>query len=44
MEQIYYGIAVAVYAIFIIRFILSWIGGDFELDADTDLDLSLIHI
>ena len=40
MEQIYYGIAVAVYAIFIIRFILSWIGGDFELDADTDLDIS----
>ena len=40
MEQIYYGIALVVYAIFIVRFILSWIGGDFELDADTDLDVS----
>lgn len=38
MEQIYYGIAVVVYAIFIIRFILSWIGGDFELDADLDIN------
>lgn len=39
MEQIFYGIAIVVYSIFIIRFILSWIGGDFELDADLDLDL-----
>ena len=39
MEQIYYGIAIVVYGIFIIRFILSWIGGDFELDADADVDL-----
>ena len=39
MEQIYYGIAVVVYSIFIVRFILSWIGGDFDLDPDLDLDL-----
>jgi hypothetical protein len=40
MEQIYYGIAVIVYGIFIIRFVLSWIGGDFEMDADADIDVS----
>ena len=40
MEQIYYGVAAIVYGIFIIRFALSWIGGDFELDADADLDIS----
>lgn len=37
MEQIYYGITIIIYSIFIIRFILSWIGGDFELDGDLDL-------
>ena len=40
MEQIYYGIAFIVYAIFIIKFIMSWVGGDFELDGDLDLDIS----
>ena len=40
MEQIYYGVAAIIYGIFIIRFILSWIGGDFDMDVDTDLDLS----
>jgi hypothetical protein len=40
MEQIYYGIAAVFYGIFIIRFILSWIGGDFELDFDGDFDVS----
>ena len=39
MEQIYYGFTIIIYGIFIIRFILSWIGGDFELDADADVDL-----
>lgn len=39
MEQIYYGITIVVYGVFILRFILSWVGGDFELDADADLDL-----
>ena len=39
MEQIYYGITIVIYGIFILRFILSWIGGDFELDADADIDL-----
>ena len=38
MEQIYYTIAIIVYGVFIIRFILSWVGADF--DVDTDLDLS----
>ena len=40
MEQIYYGIAIVFYGIFIIRFILSWIGGDFEFDTDGDFDVS----
>lgn len=37
MEQVYYIVAVIVYDIFIVRFILSWIGGDFDIDADLDL-------
>lgn len=40
MEQIIYGITAIIYAIFFIRFILSWVGGDFELDID-DVDLDL---
>jgi hypothetical protein len=40
MEQIYYGIAVMFYGIFIVRFILSWVGGDFEFDIDGDFDVS----
>lgn len=39
MEQIYYTAAAIIYGIFIIRFILSWVGGDFDIDVDTDLDL-----
>ena len=39
MEQIYYTAAAVIYGIFIIRFILSWVGGDFDMDVDTDLDL-----
>ena len=39
MEQIYYGFTIIIYGIFIIRFILSWIGGDFGLDTDADVDL-----
>ena len=39
MEQIYYTAAAVIYGIFIIRFILSWVGGDFDVDMDTDLDL-----
>ena len=39
MEQIYYTAAAVIYGIFIIRFILSWVGGDFDVDIDTDLDL-----
>ena len=37
MEQIIYGITIALYAIFIVRFTLSWVGGDFDVDADLDL-------
>lgn len=40
MEQIYYTVAAVIYGIFIIRFILSWVGGDFDIDMDVDLDLS----
>ena len=41
MEQIIYGITAVIYAIFIIRFILSWVGGDFDLDMDADGDIDL---
>ena len=37
MEQIYYTIAAIIYSIFIIRFILSWIGGDFDIESDVDV-------
>ena len=37
MEQIYCTIAIIVYAIFIIRFILSWFGSDFDFDDDLDV-------
>ena len=38
IDQIYYAVALTVYSIFIIRFILSWVGADF--DVETDLDIS----
>ena len=41
MEQFIYGITIVIYAVFIIRFILSWVGGDFDLDMDTDGDVDL---
>ena len=37
IEQIYYAVALTVYSIFIIRFILSWRGADFDIDADIDI-------
>ena len=37
IDQIYYAVALTVYSIFIIRFILSWIGADFDIDADVDI-------
>ena len=37
IEQIYYTVALTVYSIFIIRFILSWVGADFDVDADVDV-------
>ena len=37
IEQIYYAVALTVYSIFIIRFILSWVGADFDIDADIDI-------
>ena len=37
IEQVYYAIALIVYSIFIIRFILSWIGADFDIDTDVDI-------
>ena len=39
MEQYIYLVTATIYGVFIVRFILSWIGGDFELDADADIDL-----
>lgn len=37
MEQIYYIITAIIYSIFIIRFILSWVGGDFDIETDVDV-------
>lgn len=37
IEQIYYAVTLTVYSIFIIRFILSWVGADFDIDADVDV-------
>ena len=37
IEQIYYAVTLTVYSIFIIRFILSWVGADFDIDADVDI-------
>ena len=37
IEQIYYAVALTVYSIFIIRFILSWVGADFDVEADIDI-------
>lgn len=37
IEQIYYAVALTVYSIFIIRFILSWVGADFDIEADVDI-------
>lgn len=41
MEQYIYLITAIIYGIFIIRFILSWVGGDFDLDMDVDSDVDL---
>ena len=40
MEEIIFGLAFISYALFIIRFILSWIGGDLNIDGDLDLSIS----
>ena len=41
MEQYIYLVTAIIYGIFIIRFILSWVGGDFDLDMDADGDIDL---
>jgi hypothetical protein len=41
MEQFYYLATAIIYGIFIVRFILSWVGGDFDLDMDADGDIDL---
>ena len=41
MEQYIYLATAVIYGIFIIRFILSWVGGDFDVDMDVDTDLDL---
>lgn len=41
MEQYIYLATAIIYGIFIIRFILSWVGGDFDLDMDADGDVDL---
>ena len=41
MEQYIYLVTAIIYGIFIIRFILSWVGGDFDLDMDADGDVDL---
>jgi hypothetical protein len=44
MKEIIYLITLIVYVVFVIRFILSWIGGDFDIDADVDTDLDLSDV
>lgn len=53
MENVYYLTAVIVYGIFIVQFILSWVGGhaDIDFDGHTDFDVGdlvsfkgLIHL
>lgn len=41
MEQYIYLATAIIYGIFIVRFILSWVGGDFDLDMDADGDVDL---
>lgn len=41
MINIYYLIAAIAYGIFIIQFILSWFGGDTDLDVDLDGELDM---
>ena len=37
IEQVYYAVALVVYAVFVIRFILSWVGADFDVESDLDV-------
>lgn len=37
MENIIYCTTVLVYVLFLLRFILSWVGGDLDLDSDLDV-------
>ena len=44
MEQYIYLVTAIIYGIFIIRFVLSWVGGDFDVDMDVDTDLDLSDV
>lgn len=41
MNNIYYLLAAVAYGIFIVQFILSWFGGDTDLDVDLDGELDM---
>lgn len=41
MSETYYLLAAISYGIFIVQFILSWFGGDTDLDVDLDGELDM---
>lgn len=48
MSEVYYLLAAVSYGIFLVQFILSWFGGDTDLDGELDMNVSdsfkgLIH-
>lgn len=44
MSETYYLLAAISYGIFIVQFILSWFGGDTDLDVDLDGDMDVSDI
>lgn len=41
MSEVYYLLAAISYGIFLVQFILSWFGGDTDLDVDLDGELDM---
>lgn len=40
MSEVYYLLAAVSYGIFLVQFILSWFGGDTDLDGELDMNVS----
>lgn len=41
MSEVYYLLAATSYGIFIVQFVLSWFGGDTDLDVDGEIDMNV---